>query len=253
MAEPLIVGNWKMNTTPEEAAALARELRGALGDTVGGSMAAVCPPFVSLATVAEILQGSAVQVGAQNVSASPPGAHTGEVSASMLRGLCRFVIVGHSERRAMYGERDADVAAKALAALDSTLRPIVCVGESLEQRDAGDAESTVAGQVRASLEGVSVASGVVMAYEPVWAIGTGRAASPAIAQEMAAVIRATLGEMSGPGTASGTPVLYGGSVNSGNIAAYLAEPDVDGALVGGASLDAAEFVRIVEIAALASG
>lgn len=246
----LVVGNWKMNTSLEEAVALASETVHATSDELGTVGVGVCPPAVWLDAVAERLRGSAVRLGAQNVHPADSGAFTGEVSPPMLRALgVRYVIVGHSERRQLFGETSAMVAEKVQAARGAGLVPIVCVGETLEERDAGDAEATVLAQLEASLEGVALESAgeVVVAYEPVWAIGTGRTASPEQAQEVHAAIRSWLAERfpeAGPDVA----VLYGGSVKPDNAAALFAQPDLDGALVGGASLDAQSFAAIVAAA-----
>jgi triosephosphate isomerase len=242
---PLIAGNWKMHGT----LASAREL--ATGVATGAAPAAdllVCPPFLHLSAVAEALAGSAVALGAQDCHAQPKGAHTGDVSASMLADLgARFVILGHSERRADHGESDAVVLAKAEAALAAGLTPVVCVGESEAQRLAGEAEAVVAGQLAGSLpEGFASAGGVV-AYEPVWAIGTGRTPTESDIAAMHGRIRK---ELEGRfGSAGGTlRILYGGSVKPGNAKAILALPHVDGALVGGASLVAADFLGIAAAA-----
>ena len=251
MRTPVVAGNWKMNTTLADAAALARDVRVGV-EGITGVTTVVCPPAVSIVPVSMALEGSPVVVGAQDVNPNPSGAHTGELSAGMLAGLCTFVIVGHSERRAMYCEDDASTAQKAKAALAAGLRPIVCVGEALEIRENGEAESFVTSQVGGSLAGISDISQVAIAYEPVWAIGTGRAASPEVAQEMAAVIRRAVSNLYSEAVAEQLPVLYGGSVNAGNAATFAAAPDVDGALVGGASLDGTEFTKIVEAVA-ASG
>jgi triosephosphate isomerase len=238
---PLIAGNWKMHGT----LAAAREL--AAGVTAGSAPAAdllVCPPFPHLSAVAEALAGGAVALGAQDCHAEAKGAHTGDVSATMLADLgARFVILGHSERRADHGESDAVVLRKAEAALAAGLTPVVCVGESEAQRLAGEAEAVVAGQLAGSLpQGFAEAGGVV-AYEPVWAIGTGRTATEADIAAMHARIRAELegrfGEAGGK-----LRILYGGSVKPGNAKAILALPHVDGALVGGASLVASDFLGI---------
>ncbi len=234
----LVLGNWKLNTTLGEAVALASDVaRGADGLAAG---VGVCPPLVWLEAVAERLRGSRVALGAQTVSAETTGAFTGEVSAAMLAEVgCRYAIVGHSERRALYGETDALVARKAAAAQAAGLTPVVCVGETLEERDAGDAERVVVESLRASLDGVAPTP-LVVAYEPVWAIGTGRTATPEQAQAMHAALR--------PVVAPGTPVLYGGSVKADNAAELFAQPDLDGALVGGASLDADAFLAIARAA-----
>lgn len=251
MAEPFVAGNWKMNTTVSGARSLATELRGAIDD-VSGVTKVVCPPFVSLAPVADILAGSSIRVGAQDVNPNAQGAYTGEVSADMLAEICDYVIVGHSERRALFHETDADVSAKAAAAIAHGLTPIVCVGESEQQRDAGSAIETVSGQVKGSLSEISSVTGIVIAYEPVWAIGTGRAASPDIAQEMMSAIRDVLAGRYGQSEASGVPLLYGGSVNPGNAADFFGQSDVNGALVGGASLKPGDFASIVKAAASAA-
>jgi triosephosphate isomerase len=234
----LVLGNWKLHTTLGEAVALASAVVHGADDLAAD--VGVCPPFVWLDAVAERLRGSRVALGAQTVSAEAKGAFTGEVSAAMLAEVgCRYAIVGHSERRALFGETDALVARKAAAAQAAGLTPVVCVGETLEERDAGDAERVVVDSLRASLDGVA-ASPLVVAYEPVWAIGTGRTASPEQAQAMHAALR--------PVVATGTPILYGGSVKADNAAELFAQPDLDGALVGGASLDAEAFLAIARAA-----
>ena len=243
MAIPFVAGNWKMNTTVDEAVALAQALREPL-ERLDGITRAVCPPFVSLAAVAKALESSAVQVSAQNLHPEPKGAFTGEVSGMMLQGLCRYVIVGHSERRQHFGEDDATVNRKVLSAIGVGLIPILCVGERLQEREQGRAEEVVTCQLRAGLADVDAASDLVVAYEPVWAIGTGQAATGAMAQEMMGLMRKLLRETAG-NSADAVPVLYGGSVTAANVAEYAAERDIDGALVGGASLRADEFVGIV--------
>jgi triosephosphate isomerase len=248
MARPLVAGNWKMNTTPREAPALAASMREGLAG-VSGVTKVVCPPFVSLGAVAIALDGTDIEIGAQDGHAEESGAFTGEVSMSMLPGLCKFVIVGHSERRSQFGETDADVAAKSAAAIAHGLRPIVCVGESLDVRDAGNALEHVSDQLASSLKGVTDPAGLVVGYEPVWAIGTGRSARPDVAGEMAESLRQTLASLFGPGSAAEIPILYGGSVTSENIGPFIDRPHVDGALVGGASLKPAEFVGIVALTA----
>jgi triosephosphate isomerase len=215
----------------------------ATGDDAGSVDVVVCPPAVWLDAVRERVAQSGVALGAQNVNAAESGAFTGEISAGMLTDLdVEYVIVGHSERRALYGETDDVIAEKARAAQAAGLTPIVCVGETLEQRDAGEAESTVLSQLEGSLAGVD--DGVVVAYEPVWAIGTGRTASPDQAQAMHAAIRSALEARFG----QTVPTLYGGSVKPGNAAELFAQPDIDGALVGGASLNADSFAAIVAAA-----
>ena len=244
----MIVGNWKMNTTVAEGMELATDIaRGLPHDT--GVEVVVCPPFVSLASVQLTLKDIDISIGAQNLHHEPDGAYTGEISADMLIGICRYAIVGHSERRSIFGETDDAVNLKVKAARRAEITPIICVGENLEEREAGRAESVVAAQVSAGLDGVDLDAGIVVAYEPVWAIGTGRSASPEVAQAMMAHIRGTLADIGNADTASKVPLLYGGSVNAGNIGGYINQPDINGALVGGASLDAESFVDIVKVAA----
>ena len=214
----------------------------------------VCPPFVSLAAVAQAMQGTGIQVGAQNVHFEERGAFTGEVAPGILTGLCQFVIVGHSERRALFGESDDIVNRKVSAAIAADLRPILCVGETLEQREAGSASDVIGQQLRGGLTGIHNVRGLVVAYEPVWAIGTGQAATPEIAQEiMGGAIRPVLEELLGTATAFDIPLLYGGSVNPGNISSFAEQDSVSGALVGGASLDASQFGEIVRLTATAKG
>ena len=231
--------------TVAEAVSLAQALRGPLS-AVEGVERVVCPPFVALDAVAAALASSPIALGAQNVHPEPKGAFTGEVSAAMLQGVCTHVIVGHSERRHSLGETDDFVNAKVLAVLGLGMTPILCVGETLEERDASEASAVVERQTAAGLAGVdpSAVMRVVIAYEPVWAIGTGRAATPEIAQVMIGGIRTHLGRLTDPATSTQVRLLYGGSVNAGNAAELAALPDVDGALVGGASLDPDAFVAI---------
>ncbi|MCH7984338.1 MAG: triose-phosphate isomerase [Chloroflexi bacterium] len=243
---PVIAGNWKMNTDVVSGLELAREIL-EQSDGITGVEKIVCPPFVALAGISELLGGSSVHVGAQNVSANENGAYTGEISTSMLEGLVSHVIVGHSERRALYNETSADVAAKAAAVVSAGLIPILCVGEALEIRQAGNAISFVADQLESSLAGYTAWESLIVAYEPVWAIGTGEAATSEQAQEMTAVCREVIRKLA-PNAADSVRVLYGGSVNSGNIDELLEQPDIDGALVGGASLKADEFSKLITAA-----
>jgi triosephosphate isomerase len=245
---PVIAGNWKMNTTPATAVELARAVAEKTAG-VKGVIRVLCPPFVSLYAVRQAVAGSGILIGAQNVHAKESGAFTGEVSAQMLDGLADCVIVGHSERRKLSGESDADVAAKAMAAAARRIRPILCVGEPLEVRQSGRAEQHVRAQLRASLEGFDAWSYLIVAYEPVWAIGAGQAATPEQAQEMAGAVRQELKSLAGREPVDGFPVLYGGSVTGENVGPFVDRPDVDGALVGGASLRADEFARIVQVTA----
>ena len=250
MRAPLIAGNWKMNTDGKSATALAKGL--AAGATrFGKAEVAVCPPFVYLPAVSQALAGSPIALGAQNMHHEASGAYTGEVSAAMLVDLgCRYVILGHSERRQFFGETDAVVNRKVLAALKTPLSPIVCVGELLAQREAGQTSDVVRSQLAGSLAGLSEEQilRVVVAYEPVWAIGTGKVATVAEAEAVHLDLRKTLENRYNPEVAAAIRILYGGSVNSGNAAQLLAAPDIDGALVGGASMKAEEFLLIVDAA-----
>ena len=249
--KPIIAGNWKMYKTSAEAVALVN----ALAKEVAGitqSEIVVCPPFTALATVAGALAGSNIQLGAQNVHWEKEGAFTGEIAPAMLKDLCvRYAVVGHSERRQFFGETDAGVNKRAKAALANGLRPIVCVGEMLAEREAGKMESVVTGQLRGSLAGFDKNQilETVIAYEPVWAIGTGKTASPAQAQEVHALIRRLLGELFGADTAGKVRIQYGGSVKPDNAKELLGQPDIDGALVGGAALKAGDFAAIVKATA----
>ena len=245
MGTAMVAGNWKMNTTPQEAASLVSEMRPHL-DAVPNVVKVVCPPFLSLAPVAEALRGSTVSLGAQNMHHEESGAYTGEVSGAMLSGLCEYVILGHSERRQHFGETDDAINLKLTAALRQGLMPILCVGEGLAERDEGRAEQVVDAQLRAGLDGVDAVGGLVVAYEPIWAIGTGRAATPDAVQAVMGSIRKTLEDLYGREDAAGVSLLYGGSVDPANAADFARQPDVDGALVGGASLEAASFVAIAQ-------
>ena len=254
MRPVIIAANWKMHTTPADAGELARTIasRTAEPDVIR----VICPPFVCLAAVRDALDGQVPQVavGAQNVHHELAGAYTGEVSAAMLDGLATWVIVGHSERRRDAGETDELIGRKLARAVDAGLRPIICVGEQLEQRESGLHVTVVADQLVGIFGGRDAAgleaAGVVIAYEPVWAIGTGRNASGADAAEMAAAIREGLGSLGFAAGGEGVPVLYGGSVTSANIGEFLVEPGIDGALVGGASLKPDEMAGIVARAAV---
>ncbi len=247
MRTPIIAGNWKMHKTVGEAVELVKELLSGLGDTHGREVL-VCPPYTALYALRPLLVGTALQLGAQDVYYEPQGAYTGAVAPGMLTDVgCRYVIVGHSERRQYFGDTDASVNKKLRAALAHGLRPIVCVGESKPQRDAGEAEPIVTAQVRAALAEVTAAdlAEVVIACEPIWAIGTGDTATAADAQAMHLAIRRTLGELYGDEAAQQVRIQYGGSVKPENVDELMAQPDIDGALVGGASLKADSFLRIV--------
>ena len=246
MRTPILAANWKMHKTQAEAVRFAAAFLPLVKDATAVEIV-LAPPFTALARVADALAGSNVLLAAQNVNPEAQGAFTGEVSAAMLVDLgCRYAIVGHSERRALYGEDDALVARKARALLESGIRPIVCVGETLAQREAGRTLEVIAAQLAGSLSGLHAerAPEIVVAYEPVWAIGTGRTATPAIAQEVHAFVRERLAARFGA-AAQAMRIQYGGSVKPENVDDLMAQPDVDGALVGGASLDPEAFARIV--------
>lgn len=242
---PIVAGNWKMNTTVEEAVCLVQQLTEGLGKFPAVE-SVVCPPFVSLAPVREVLQGTSIKLGAQNVYFQEKGAYTGEVSPLMLAPLCDYVILGHSERRQYFGETDEIVNKKIAAVLKAGLSAIVCVGENLEQNEAGHTEDVVTGQIRRGFAGIQSLGKIVVAYEPIWAIGTGKAATGDGANRVIGLIRSTLAEMYGQGASDRVRIQYGGSVTAANIAEFIAQPDIDGGLVGGASLKAQEFVAIVE-------
>jgi triosephosphate isomerase (TIM) len=252
MRTPILAGNWKMYKTRAEARELVQALLAGLPADSGREVV-VCPPFTALAAVGELLTaGGPIQLGAQNVSAEAQGAFTGEIAPAMLADAgCRYVIVGHSERRTLYGETDAGINRKLHAVLAAGMRPILCVGETKPQRDAGEATAVVTAQLRGGLLGVTAAqyAEVVIAYEPVWAIGTGDTATAADAQAMHAAIRATVAELGGSAAAAGVRIQYGGSVKPENVDELMAQPDIDGALVGGASLQAGSFLRIVQYVA----
>jgi triosephosphate isomerase len=253
--KPLIAGNWKMNLNHFEAIALVQKIAFSLPEKYFDKVdVTVIPPFTDLRSVQTLVDGDKLKLtyGAQDLSQHDSGAYTGEISGAFLAKLgCSFAVVGHSERRTYHGEDDALVAAKAAAALKHGLTPIVCIGEGLEIREAGDHVAYNVTQLRGSLAGLSAEqiAASVIAYEPVWAIGTGRVASAADAQEVCAAIRGELGELATPAIAESVRVLYGGSVNAKNIGELIAQDDVDGALVGGASLDAEQFATLSAIAA----
>ena len=246
----IVAGNWKMNKTVPEAVELASAVKRELADLREVDVV-LCPPFTALPAVGEAIANTLVKLGAQNMHWEPNGAFTGEISTGMLRDLyCHYVILGHSERRALFGETDASVNRKVKAALAATLIPIVCVGETLQQREAGLTRDVVKLQVQQSLAGLGEQlKGVIVAYEPVWAIGTGRNATPQQAQEVHQLIRMVLAGMADGEIASGVRIQYGGSVKPANAAELFSQPDIDGGLIGGASLDARSFVEIVRAAA----
>jgi triosephosphate isomerase (TIM) len=248
MRPVIIAANWKMNTTPADAGPLAKAI--AEATDVPDVVRIICPPYVALAAVKEALAGTDVAVGAQNVHAESKGAYTGEIAAGMVVELVSWSIVGHSERRRDQLESDQLIGRKIVRLIEAGIRPMLCVGELLEEREAGVAVRTVQDQLRGALEvviadGHAVPSDLVIAYEPVWAIGTGKTASGADAAEMADAIRTTLAELTSAGQAEATPVLYGGSVTSASIGEFLDEAAIDGALVGGASLKPDEMAGIV--------
>lgn len=248
MIRPLIAGNWKMFKTVRESLDLVERLKAAVRD-VRDRDVVIAPPFTSLYPVGKSLKGSNIRLAAQNLSDRPEGACTGEISARMLTGCgCTHVIVGHSERRTLFGERDAAIGAKLRAAVRSGLTPIFCVGETLAEREAGNTFAVVERQIKEGLNPLDAddMKSLVIAYEPVWAIGTGRTATPEQAQEAHAFIRRIAAGHGGDAVAAGLPILYGGSVNPANIGGLMARQDIDGALVGGASLDADSFAAIVK-------
>jgi triosephosphate isomerase len=245
MRIPFVAGNWKMNTTVTEAEQLVFEMLEKL-DRVEGVEKVLCPPFVSLVAVNMMLRGSSIKLGAQNMYFETAGAYTGEISPLMLRELCEFVILGHSERRWYFGDTDEIVNKKVKAALSNKLKPILCVGERLEENEAGKTEEVVNRQLTAALNGIEPVSNLVLAYEPVWAIGTGKAASGEQAAATIQFIRDVVAKIWNENIAQDLRILYGGSVTSANIAEFISHPEIDGALVGGASLKAEEFVGIVE-------
>jgi len=251
MRKPIIAGNWKMNKTIAEAECLVREMRDDLM-AIPSVERVLCPPFIAIDRVAGLLQGTGIGLGAQNMHWEDKGAFTGEISPLMLKGLCQYVILGHSERRMYFGETDETVNHKVKAALRHDLIPIICVGETEAQYDAGETEVVVCQQVKAALSGLTAAqiARLVIAYEPVWAIGTGRAATAEQAQAViGGVVRATIARLFGQTIAEQIRIQYGGSTNSKNIGEIVSQPDIDGALVGGASLKADEFVTMVRITA----
>ncbi|HYM14525.1 MAG TPA: triose-phosphate isomerase [Dehalococcoidia bacterium] len=247
---PIVAGNWKMNLLRADAIALARDVRDRAG-TIAGVETIVCPPFVFLHEVAAILAGSTVEVGAQDLYWEEKGAFTGEVSVTQVAEAARFAIVGHSERRQFFGETDDTVNRRLKAALAHGLQPIMCVGELLDDRQGGRTADVLVRQTRVGLAGVEITGAITIAYEPVWAIGTGLAADGPTAQEAIGLIRATVRELAGA-AAMDVRILYGGSVIPNNAAEFMAQPDIDGSLVGGASLKADVFAAIVRMTAAAA-
>jgi triosephosphate isomerase len=252
MRRPLIAGNWKMNTTVGEAFSLVKQM---LGDllAVDSVDKVICPPFVSLSEIRDLTEGTSVRLGAQNMYYKEKGAFTGEISPLMLRNLCKYVILGHSERRQYFAETDAIVNEKVRAALAVNLIPILCVGETLEENEASRTNSVLERQIREGLKDIAATKDLVLAYEPIWAIGTGKAATGVQAGKTIGFIRSTLAALWGGEIASSVRILYGGSVTGANITEFMKEPEIDGGLVGGASLKAAEFIDIVRQTAAAKG
>ncbi len=250
---PMIAGNWKMYKTAGEGAILMQNLDERIEEYWDDVDVVVCPPFTALKSVSTVIELDKLNVGlaAQNVHWEPEGAYTGEIAPRMLVDLrCDYCIVGHSERREMFGETDETVNKKVKALFAAGITPIVCVGESLDTRDAGQTDEYVRGQVRAALDGISAedAAKLVIAYEPIWAIGTGRTPTPEAANDVCRMIRATLGALFGQPVAIQVRVLYGGSAKPENLGLFMPEPDIDGALIGGASLDADSFASMVRTA-----
>lgn len=249
MRKAIVAGNWKMHKTAAEAVRLVKQLKVLIGEETVGVEVVVCPPFTALAAVGEVLRGTGIRLGAQNVHWADEGAYTGEVSPVMLKDLgCHYVIVGHSERRSYFHETDELVRRKVEAVLERGMSAIVCVGETLEERQRGETERVVAREVEAVARSLELddPSRLVIAYEPIWAIGTGETATADEAERVAAFIRSELERHLGAALAGGIRIQYGGSVKPENIAAFMEKPNIDGALVGGASLDASSFAQIVK-------
>jgi triosephosphate isomerase len=243
MRVPMIAGNWKMNTKVSEAVELVSKMFPEL-DQIDNVDKVICPPFVSLAPIKELIKGSTIKLGSQNLYFEEKGAYTGEISPLMLAELCEFVIVGHSERRQYFHETIEVVDRKVKAALKVGLKPILCIGETLEENEAGKTEEVLTSQLSLSAR-TYYSSGLILAYEPIWAIGTGRAASGEQANQTIGFIRRHISQQYGKGIAQQVRILYGGSVTADNIAEFVNQPEIDGALVGGASLKANEFLSIV--------
>lgn len=248
MRDTIIAGNWKMNMTLDEAKTLAETMKTGL-EAIAGVTKILFPPFVSLHTVKNVLVNSDIELGAQNIYPEKSGPYTGEISLSMLTDLCKYVIIGHSERRQIMGETDELINRKIRASVDAGLKPILCVGEQLDDREKGFAEIVVKRQLKTGLDKVGSMENVVLAYEPIWAIGTNRPATEENAQDMSAFIRTTLAEDFNDFIAANTSILYGGSVKANNVSAFVQKPDVDGALVGGESLVPYAFVKLTQNAA----
>jgi triosephosphate isomerase len=246
MRIPLIAGNWKMNTAKDEAIRLINELRPEL-NKISNVEKVVCPPFISIVPVYDALVGSNIKIGAQNLFFEEKGAYTGEISPLMLAGICEYVIIGHSERRQYFHETGEMISKKVTAAIRHNIKPILCVGENLIQYEAGKTRDVVSEQLKSSLAGVDEGNSLTIAYEPVWAIGTGKAATGKQANATISLVRSIIYDKYKSDVADNARILYGGSVTAGNIAEFVAQPEIDGALVGGASLKAKEFTDIVNI------
>jgi len=245
MRVPMIAGNWKMNTTVSEAVELVNQMRHQL-DEIDNVDKVICPPFISLAAVKELIKESSIKLGAQNMHFQEKGAYTGEISPLMLADLCEFVIIGHSERRQYFSETGEIVNKKVKAAMSAGLKPILCIGERLEENEAGGTEEVVTEQLGSSLAGIDKPGSLVIAYEPIWAIGTGKAATGEQANETIGLIRRHIAKLCGKEIAQDMRILYGGSVTADNATEFMQQPEIDGALVGGASLKASQFLSIVE-------
>ncbi|MBI2979489.1 MAG: triose-phosphate isomerase, partial [Chloroflexi bacterium] len=245
MRIPMIAGNWKMNTTVSEAVKLVNDMRRGL-DAIDSVDKVICPPFVSLVNIKELIKGTSIKLGAQNVYFEEKGAYTGEISPLMLAGVCEFVIIGHSERRQYFNETGEIANKKVRAALKVGLKPILCVGERLADNEAGRTAEVVTEQLRSSLGGISAPDTLTIAYEPVWAIGTGKAATGQQSNQTIGFIRSRVAELYNDSFARKVRILYGGSVTADNIAEFIRQTEIDGALVGGASLKADQFVSIVK-------
>jgi len=245
MRVPLIAGNWKMNTTVGEAIELVNEMRPGL-DEIDNVDKVICPPFISLDAISKIIKGSSVKLGAQDLYFEERGAYTGEISPAMIVDLCEFAIIGHSERRQYFNESGETINKKVKAALKIGLKPILCIGEKLAENEAGKTEEVVTEQLGSALTGIDYLSAVTVAYEPIWAIGTGKAATGKQANETIGFIRYSIAQLYNDEIAQGLRILYGGSVTATNAAEFMNQPEIDGALVGGASLKATEFLSIVK-------
>ena len=245
MRIPVIAGNWKMNTTVQLAVHLVNEMMPRL-DSMTGVHTILCPPYISLTVVKEIIKDTSVELGAQNMYFEKHGAFTGEISPAMLTGICQFVILGHSERRQVFSESNEMINKKVRAALESGIKPIICVGESLLENESGRTEHIVTKQINMALSGIQSPDDLIIAYEPIWAIGTGKAATGIQANATIGIIRNTIEKLYGMDISQAVLILYGGSVTSANIEEFIKQPEIDGALVGGASLKAEEFIAIIE-------